>query len=252
MILEQVIRSTAGRISGLPRISGSLPEKKGHRSLAAALGRKRDRNAIIAEIKFASPTRGNIREPSDPVILARDLVSAGCSALSVLTEPVFFHGRPEFITAIRPEIAVPVLRKDFIIDERQLAESTALGADAVLLIARLLGKRLPDMVESARAFGLEPLVEAHTGEEVKAALATNTSIVGINNRDLDSLRIDLSTTMRLAPLVREAGMRVVSESGFLWPCDVRGLRSYADGFLIGSAIMAAKRPVKRLEGFIFV
>jgi indole-3-glycerol phosphate synthase len=251
MILEQVIRSTTRRISGLPRISGSYPEKKEHRSLAEALRRKRRRNAIIAEIKFASPTRGNIREVSDPVILARDLVAAGCSALSVLTEPVFFHGQPEFITAIRPKISVPLLRKDFIIDERQLAESTALGADAVLLIARLLGNRLPDMVESARAFGLEPLVEVHAGEEVKAALATNTSIVGINNRDLNSLNVDLSTTLRLGPIVRDAGLMVVSESGFLWPCDVRGLRQHADGFLIGSAIMAAKRPVKRLEGFIF-
>jgi indole-3-glycerol phosphate synthase len=251
MILEQVIRATASRVAGLPRVSGSFPEKKGHRSLGAALGRKRGRNAIIAEIKFASPTRGNIRELTDPVIMARDFVSTGCSALSVLTEPVFFHGRPEFIPAIRPEIPVPLLRKDFIIDERQLAESTALGADAILLIARLLGDRLPEMVESALAYGLEPLVEVHTREEVRAALATSTSIVGINNRDLTNLSIDLSTTLRLAPMVREAGLKVVSESGFLWPCDVRGLRSCADGFLIGSAIMAAQKPVKRLEGFIF-
>ncbi len=251
MILEQVIRATASRVAGLPRVSGSFPEKKDHRSLGAALGRKRGRNTIIAEIKFASPTRGSIRELTDPVTMARDLVSAGCSALSVLTEPVFFHGRPEFIPAIRPEIPVPILRKDFIIDERQLAESTALGADAILLIARLLGDRLPDMVESALAFGLEPLVEVHTRDEVRAALATSTSIVGINNRDLTNLSIDLSTTLRLAPMVREAGLKVVSESGFLWPCDVRGLRSSADGFLIGSAIMAAQKPVERLEGFIF-
>jgi indole-3-glycerol phosphate synthase len=251
MILEQVIRTMASRVAGLPHVSGIYPEKKGHRSLVAALGRKRGRNAIIAEIKFASPTRGNIREPTDPVMLARDLVSAGCSALSVLTEPVFFHGRPEFIIAIRPEVPIPILRKDFIIDERQLAESNALGADAVLLIARLLGNRLPDMVESAMAFGLEPLVEVHTLEEMRAALATNTSIVGINNRDLATFSIDLSTTIRLAPMVREAGLHVVSESGFLWPCDVRRLRSCADGFLIGSAIMGAKRPVKRLEGFVF-
>lgn len=250
MILEHVIRTTESRVAGLPRISGIVPEKKCRKSLAAALGRNHGRNAIIAEIKFASPSRGNIRELTDPVTLARDLASAGCTALSVLTEPVFFHGRPEFITAIRPEIPVPILRKDFIIDERQLAESNALGADAVLLIARLLGNRLPDMVESARAFGLEPLVEVHTGKEVKAALATTTSMVGINNRDLDTLKIDLSTTLRLAPMIREAGLKVVSESGFLWPCDVRGFRSFADGFLIGSAIMASKYPVRRLEGFI--
>jgi indole-3-glycerol phosphate synthase len=251
MILEQVLRTTESRVAGLPQVTGIFPEKKGQKSLAAVLGRRRGQNAIIAEIKFASPSRGNIHELTDPVLVAREMASAGCTALSVLTEPVFFNGRPEFITAIKPEIQVPILRKDFIIDERQLAESNALGADAVLLIARLLGSRLPDMVESAKAYGLEPLVEVHSGEEVKAALATSTSMVGINNRDLDTLTIDLSTTLRLAPMVREAGLKVVSESGFLWPCDVRGLRSYADGFLIGSAIMAAKRPVRRLEGFVF-
>jgi indole-3-glycerol phosphate synthase len=184
-------------------------------------------------------------------MLARDFASGGCSALSVLTEPEFFHGRPEFIPAIRPEIQVPVLRKDFIIDERQLAETAALGADAVLLIARVLGDRLPDMVESALAYGLEPLVEVHSGGEVMSALATGTCMIGINNRDLDTLRIDLSTTLRLAPVIREAGLKVVSESGLLWPCDVRRLRSSADGFLIGSAIMSAKDPVKRLEGFLY-
>jgi indole-3-glycerol phosphate synthase len=251
MILDQVIRTTISRVEGLPRPSGSFPERKGHRSLKATLGRKHGRNSIIAEIKFTSPSRGNLRVPADPVTLARDFASAGCSALSVLTEPDFFHGRPEFIPAIRPAIQVPVLRKDFIIDERQLAESAVLGADAVLLIARLLGNRLPDMVESALAYGLEPLVEVHSGEEVMAALATSTSMIGINNRDLDTLSIDLSTTLRLAPMIREAGLRAVSESGLLWPCDVRRLRSFADGFLIGSAIMAAKDPVKRLEGFLF-
>jgi len=251
MILDQVVRKTISRVEGLPRLSGNLPERKGHRSLKAALGRKQGRHAIIAEIKFNSPSRGHLRSPTDPVILAGELVTGGCSALSVLTEPDFFKGRPEFIPAIRPAISVPVLRKDFIIDERQLAESAVLGADAVLLIARLLGNRLPDMVDSALAYGLEPLVEVHSQQEVTTALATSTYLIGINNRDLDTMRIDLSTTLRLAPLIKEAGLRVVSESGLLWPCDVRRLRSSADGFLIGSAIMAAKDPIKRLEGFLF-
>lgn len=251
MILEQVIRTTISRVEGLPRIPENLPEKKGRRSLKAALGRKQGRHAIIAEIKFNSPSRGHLRIPTNPVMLAGELATGGCSALSVLTEPDFFDGRPEFIPAIRPAISVPVLRKDFIIDERQLAESVALGADAVLLIARLLGNRLPDMVDSALAYGLEPLVEVHSRQEVMTALTTGTSIIGINNRDLDTLNIDLSTTLRLAPLIKDAGLRIVSESGLLWPCDLRRLRSSADGFLIGSAIMAAKDPVKRLEGFVF-
>jgi indole-3-glycerol phosphate synthase len=251
MILEQVIQTTATRVAGLPDIDGTVPKRQGRRSLTEVLTRKSGRNAIIAEIKFASPTRGNIRKTTDPVELGRDFVSAGCVALSVLTEPVFFHGRPEFIPAIRPQIRVPILRKDFIIDERQLAESASLGADAVLLIAGVLGNRLPDMVESARAFGLDPLVEVHNAKEVQAALATTASVIGINNRDLVTLSIDLSTTLRLAPLIVDAGLRVVSESGFLWPCDIRHFRPCVDGYLIGSAIMSAKQPAKRLEGFVF-
>ncbi|NTU99919.1 MAG: indole-3-glycerol-phosphate synthase [Methanoregulaceae archaeon] len=251
MILDQVIRTTISRVEGLPSIPGNVPERKGHRSLKAALGRKQGRNAIIAEIKFNSPSRGHLRMPTNPAMLAGNLALGGCSALSVLTEPDFFHGRPEFIPAIRPAIQVPVLRKDFIIDERQIAESAALGADAVLLIARLLGNHLPDMVDSTLAYGLEPLVEVHSRQEATDALATSTSMIGINNRDLDTLSIDLSTTLRLAQLIKDAGLRVVAESGLLWPCDVRRLRSSADGFLIGSAIMAANDPVKRLEGFLF-
>ncbi|NYT07627.1 MAG: indole-3-glycerol-phosphate synthase [Methanomicrobiales archaeon] len=251
MILEQVIRATAGRVAVLPGNPGEFPEKREHHSLNAALGRRDGRNAIIAEIKCASPSRGSIREGIDPGILATGMTRAGCAALSVLTEPYFFNGRPEFIPAVRSEVTVPILRKDFIIDERQLAETRFLGADAVLLIAAVLGDDLPDMVAAAFAHGLEPLVEVHTADEVKAALRTTTRMIGINNRDLGTLAIDLSTTVRLAPLVRDAGLSVVSESGYLWPCDVRGLRHLADGFLIGSALMAARDPAKALEGFVF-
>ena len=251
MILDQVIRATAGRVAGLPGKAADYPERRGHHSLHAVLGRRCGRNAIISEIKFASPSRGSIREEIDPVGMAAGMTSAGCAALSVLTEPYFFNGRPEFIPAIRSGVTIPILRKDFIIDERQLAESRALGADAILLIAGVLGDHLPDMVDAAFAHGLEPLVEVHTAGEVKAALRTTTRMVGINNRDLRTLAIDLSTTVRLAPLVRDAGLSIVSESGFLWPCDVRGLRHLVDGYLIGSAIMAARDPAKALEGFIF-
>lgn len=251
MILDQVIRATAGRVAGLPGNPGEFPDRRDRHSLHAVLGRRGGRNAIISEIKFASPSRGNIRDEVDPALLAANLTRAGCAALSVLTEPYFFNGRPEFIPAIRSGVGVPILRKDFIIDERQLAESRVLGSDAVLLIAGVLRDNLTDMVDAALAYGLEPLVEVHTADEVKAALGTATRMVGINNRDLRTLTIDLSTTIRLAPLVREAGLSVVSESGFLWPCDVRGLRHLVDGYLIGSAIMAARDPAKALEGFIF-
>lgn len=252
MILSDVLRRTEKRVALLPNLSGEVSDvNRDHRSLPAALGHNNGKNSIIAEIKFSSPSRGPIREVTDPVPLAKNFSGAGCSALSVLTDPVFFKGSPGFIPRIRPEVSVPILRKDFIIDEKQLAESRSLGADAVLLIVRLLGDQLSDMVESALSYGIDPLVEVHSADEVKAALATSTSIIGINNRDLTTHSVDLSTTLRLAPLIRDAGLKVISESGFLWPFDIRNMSPYADGFLIGSAIMSAGDPVKRLEGFVF-
>jgi indole-3-glycerol phosphate synthase len=251
MILDQVLRATAGRVAGLPGAEEyALPAQKRSCSLSSSI-RQRDRgNRIISEIKFASPSSGTIRSAGDPLVFARDFTRAGAAALSIVTEPVFFHGDPAFIPAIRPHVEIPLLRKDFIIDERQLAESRALGADAVLLIAGVLGNRLEDMVDSALAYGLEPLVEVHCVEEVKKVLSTNTRLAGINNRDLRTMRTDLSITMRLAPPLRQAGLTVVSESGVIWPCDIRTLRPLADAFLIGTAIMHAPDPAQRLEGFV--
>jgi indole-3-glycerol phosphate synthase len=251
MILEQLLQATAARVAGLPGAEEyPLPAHKKYCSLSSSLRQKDQGNRIISEIKFASPSSGTIRSAGDPMAFARDFARAGAAALSILTEPVYFHGDPAFIPAIRPHVEIPLLRKDFIIDERQLAESRALGADAVLLIAGVLGDRLEDMVDSAFAYGLEPLVEVHCMEEAKEVLSTNTRLAGINNRDLRTMRTDLSTTMRLAPALRQAGLTVVSESGVIWPCDIRTLRPIADAFLIGTAIMRAPDPVQRLEGFI--
>ena len=251
MILDQLVRATALRVADLPPADGDRTKTDRHFSLLDALGRPDGQNAIIAEIKYASPSRGIIREDRDLPGLAASLASAGCAALSVLTEPHFFRGRPEFIPAVRSAVQVPILRKDFIIDERQLAESRRLGADAVLLIAAVLGEGLPRMVDAATAYGLEPLVEVHTAAEADAALETGTRMVGINNRDLSTLRIDRSATRQLAPLLRDAGMAVISESGFTVPHDLREFRHMVDGFLIGSAIMAADDPACALEGFVF-
>lgn len=251
MILDQVLQATAGRVAGMPGVE-EYPLPSPHRccSLHASIHQDKPGNRIIAEIKFASPSAGTIRTEGDPVAFARDFARAGATALSVLTEPVYFHGDAAFIPAIRPHVNLPLLRKDFIIDERQLAESRALGADAVLLIAGVLGNRLGDMVDLALAYGLEPLVEVHSFHEIPLVLSTSTRLVGINNRDLRTFTTDLSTTMRLAPRLRQAGLTVVSESGVTWPYDTRVLRPYADAFLIGSAIMAAHDPVRRLEGLV--
>ena len=200
-----------------------LPRPGMHRSLAEAISRAAGRNAIIAEVKFSSPSRGRIRPPAPPELVARDLVAGGCCALSILTEPHFFGGSPDHLVHVRRAVKVPVLRKDFIIDPLQLDETRALGADAVLLIAALLGDRLPGFVEKAQALGLEPLVEVHTGKEAEIALATGADLIGVNNRDLHTMEIDLGTTLALGPGIRKAGRRVVSESGIRTPGDIRNL-----------------------------
>lgn len=251
MILDEIVAVTEARVAGLPdSFPGAGSTQVNGDGLFDAMTQRPGHNAVISEIKFGSPSRGTIRRGDEPVALARAMDSAGCAAISVITEPAFFHGHPELIPMIRPYVDVPILRKDFIIDERQLAETMELGADAVLLITRILGDRLPDFVDLAFRYSVEPLVEVHTAEEVRIALDSGTRLVGINNRNLEDFSIDLSTTRRLAPLARDAGCRVVSESGFVWPYDVRSLRHMVDGFLIGSAIMSAKDPAKRLEGFI--
>ncbi len=250
MILDEIIRCTGRRVAALPdppAVDRSTPAC----SLAAAIRACRDRNAVIAELKYASPSRGVLRTEPDPGALAAEFVAGGAVALSVLTEPSFFGGSTENLVRARRAASVPILRKDFIIDPRQLAETKAIGADAVLLIARVLGENLSAFVDLAFDLGLEPLVEIHNRDEAELALATDAELIGINNRDLSTLKIDISTTRRLSGLVADEGRTVVSESGILWPYDVRNLRDCCDAFLIGSAIMSAKNRKKRLEGFVF-
>ncbi len=251
MILDDIIRSTGERLGSLGPLPASDPTGMPHRSLAAAIRACRDRNAIIAEVKYASPSRGRIHDGCTPEAIAREFAAAGAAGLSVLTEPTFFSGSTENLVRVRRAVSVPILRKDFIIDERQLVETRALGADAVLLIARVLAKRLPAFVDEARMLGLEPLVEVHDRSEMERALGTEANLIGINNRNLETMTIDLSTTVRLAEAARDEGRIVISESGIAWPYDVRNLRRHCDAFLIGSALMSARDRRKRLEGFVF-
>jgi indole-3-glycerol phosphate synthase len=249
MILDEILEATGERVRALK--GRAFPRPPSHpRSLAGAIRQPPGRNAIIAEVKFSSPTRGRLRPPAPPEGLARDLVAGGCCALSVLTEPRFFGGSPDFLVRVRQAVGVPVLRKEFIIDPVQLDETRSLGADAVLLIATLLGDRLPGFVEKARALGIEPLVEVHTGEEVEIALEAGVELIGVNNRDLGTMEVDLSTTLALGPGIREAGRCVVSESGIRTPGDIRTLRSACDAFLIGTSIMASGDPTRAVEGFV--
>jgi indole-3-glycerol phosphate synthase len=249
MILDEILEATRERVRALK--GHELPRPPSHpRSLAMAISQPPGRNAIIAEVKFSSPTRGRLHAPAPPERLARDLVTGGCCALSVLTEPRFFGGSPDSLVRVRHAVEVPVLRKDFIIDPVQLEETGSMGADAVLLIASLLGNRLPEFVKKARALGIEPLVEVHAEGEVEIALGSGADLIGVNNRDLGTMEVDLSTTLALGPVIRRAGRRVVSESGIRTPGDIRTLRPACDAFLIGTSIMASGEPAKAVEGFV--
>jgi indole-3-glycerol phosphate synthase len=249
MIVDEIIRRTRERAARLP---ASFPRHSRDRraSLAGAIRSVTGKNAVIAEIKRASPGRGMIRRDADAVSLAQAFAAAGCTALSVITEPHFFAGSVQDIALVKDAVDVPVLRKDFIIDPRQIAETRALGADAVLLIAGVLGERLPAFVDAALEEGLEPLVEVHTPAEAEIARATRAGIIGINNRDLATLKTNLATTRLLSPIIRSAGRIVVCESGVVSAADVRDLRPFCDAFLVGTAIMAHGEPEKKLEELV--
>jgi indole-3-glycerol phosphate synthase len=249
MILDEILRRTEKRVARLP---SSFPETIPHQkmSLVKAIRSRNGKNAIIAEIKCASPSRGVIRRNVDMGMMAGVLEHGGCTALSILTEPYFFGGTAQDIRRVKAAVNLPVLRKDFIIDERQIAESLALGADAVLLIGAVLKNALPDFVDLAIEYGLEPLVEVHTADEAEDALATNTTLLGVNNRNLATLDIDRSTTRVLSERIRQAHRMIVSESGMRTADDVREMKPYCDAFLIGSSIMSHEHPQKKLEEFV--
>ncbi|MDI6718174.1 MAG: indole-3-glycerol-phosphate synthase [Methanomicrobiales archaeon] len=249
MILDEIVRRTEARIGGLPEF-GETAEGSPRRSLREAILSVQGKNAVIAEIKFASPSAGPLRRPAGVERIARELAAGGCIALSVLTEPFFFRGDPEHLRRARTAVPLPVLRKDFVIDERQLRETAAMQADAVLLIAGLLGDRLPRFADLAFRLGLEPLVEVHTEEEAERALETDAALIGINNRDLRTLEIRLDTTRTLSRIVHREGRLVVSESGFRTPGDLRRMKEYCDAFLIGSSIMASHKPGETLREFV--
>ncbi len=203
-------------------------------------------NAIIAEIKHASPSNGflNARPVHE---LAREMESSGAAAISVLTEPKFFQGRLENITLAKNACNIPIMCKDFITSKAQIDEAGSFGADAVLLITELLGDKTAEFVEHAHAIGLETIAEAHTEEAMEFALSSRTDFIGINNRNLDTLEIDLGTTRRLSPKAK--GRPVVSESGIRSPEDVRLLKGHADAFLVGTHLMKSKDIGEALRGF---
>jgi indole-3-glycerol phosphate synthase len=219
------------------------------RDFPAALSR----NAlnIIAELKPASPSRGVIRNPFDPIVLGQSLAAAGAAALSVLTEPEFFGGSLKNMRDARKEIAAPVLRKDFIMDSWQVWESRANDADSFLLIvAALNDPALRELIDLGRQLGMEPLVEVHTKPELDRALAAEARIIGVNNRDLKTLDVRVETSLELIDLIPDDCI-AVAESGLSTNADLVRLRSAGfDAFLIGEHLMRAADPAAALADLL--
>ncbi|HHW39911.1 MAG TPA: indole-3-glycerol phosphate synthase TrpC [Syntrophomonadaceae bacterium] len=258
MILDQIVSAKREEVARLReafplhRLRRQAEEAPPARDFLRALKRTGGQVNLIAEIKRASPSRGVIRPDFDPPALAREYESAGAKAISVLTDERFFQGHPEHLRRVREAVALPVLRKDFIIDPVQIYESRLLGADAVLLIAAVLEQsRLEDCLALARELGMAALVEVHTEEELYRVLRTGARIIGINNRDLATFKTDLSTTFNLAPLI-PPGRVVVSESGIRTGEDlVRLAERGIDSVLVGEALMRAPdvaAEIRRLLG----
>ncbi|MEW6008451.1 MAG: indole-3-glycerol phosphate synthase TrpC [Candidatus Omnitrophota bacterium] len=202
---------------------------------------KKGRVCIIAEIKKASPSVGVIRRDFNPIKLAKALEKAGADALSVLTDKKFFKGDLSYISKIKRKVKLPILRKDFIIDEYQVYESRAFRADAILLIARIItGNKLKKLYNLAKSLGLACLVEAYSKSDLKKALKISPEIIGINNRNLKDFSLDLNTTFRLAKFIPK-GKIVVSESGFEDFSHLKNLRDRnINAVLIGEAFMRMK------------
>lgn len=197
-----------------------------------------NRLAVISEVKKASPSKGLICADFNPVEIAKSYEKAGANAISVLTEEFYFQGDSDFLTAIRGEVALPLLRKDFIIDPYQIYEARVIGADAILLIAALLDtKTLIAYQKIAAELGLYCLVEVHNEEELASVLEAKCDIIGINNRNLKTFEVSLETTKRLAKLIPE-GCVIVSESGISTNSDMEFAKENgANAVLVGETLM---------------
>ena len=208
--------------------------------------------AFICEVKKASPSKGVIAEDFPYLSIAKEYEEANAAAISVLTEPYFFKGKDAYLEEIVNEVAIPVLRKDFTIDEYQIYEAKLLGASAVLLICSLLEEsRLKEYKEIAHSLGLSALVEAHTEQEVEMALRAEAEIIGVNNRNLQTFEVDITTSVKLRQMIPEE-IIFVSESGIKTAQDIEVLRrNKTNAVLIGETFMRSpdkKRQLAILRG----
>jgi len=209
---------------------------------------KKTRIALIAEVKKSSPSAGVIVEEIDPGIIALRYQEGGAAAVSVLTESRYFSGEINHLEIVKAAVSIPVLRKDFIIDEYQIYESRVAGADAILLISELIDReRLETFLALSHQLGLACLVESHSRDELEKAIASGAVILGVNNRDLDTLNVDLDTAVRLLPLIPGERTRV-AESGIKTPEDVmRMTEAGANAILVGETLVRCGDPKKKIK-----
>jgi indole-3-glycerol phosphate synthase len=249
-VIDEILAATRRRVRRIHAADADadVPAPIEHRDIIRLIRSRKHENRIpvIAEVKPGSPTTNNRNiTPGVASRIAREMEAAGAVANSVLTEPDFFFGSMENLSAVRGSVKIPVLRKDFIIDEKQIYETES---DLILLIAGILGDDLERFVDLSLTRGLEPLVEVHNETELASALDTKTKIIGINNRDLNTLKVDLSTTERLTPLIPDDRI-IISESGIGDAADaVRVVDAGADAILVGTAIMDA--PFERTKALV--
>jgi indole-3-glycerol phosphate synthase len=251
--LVEILSEKRKQVSRL-RKTGMLAHRtfdaSGLRDFRGAISRP-DSISLIAEIKFASPSAGIIRENTDPLPIAHIYEEAGATAISLVTDTPFFGGDIAQLPRLKEAISLPILRKDFIIDEVQVIESFSYGADSLLLIARILSRQqLHELLHISLDLGLAPLTEVHDRNDLEKAIDCGAEIIGINNRDLDTLEVDLQTTLELAPLVPE-NCTIVSESGITNSRDI-GLfyKSGIHAVLAGTSLMNSKDTAKKTRELV--
>jgi len=249
-VLERIVEAKRAEVAAAkrerPDVEALARKASATRDFVGALRARRP--AVIAEIKRASPSRGLLRANFDPAAIARSYEKAGAACMSVLTDREFFQGAAEHLSQARAAVALPALRKDFVIDPYQIFEARGLGADCILLIVACLeDAQMRELEKVARSLGMAVLVEAHDAAELERALALDTPLIGINNRNLRTFETRLETTLDLLPRIPEDRV-VITESGILSSADVRRMRDRGvNAFLVGEAFMRADDPGTELK-----